>query len=498
MRTLISRTSLCVLAGCIFAGSPLLACNKRKASAADTVSIRQLSSTTWQVLVPGYQTTAAPIGVTYCAVGVKLPTVSPITAVPSVTLFEQSNSASMPRFDFDSSSAIATAFNAISAGSWSGFASEVTGPDAGGKDNFMSIQVTVSSGTTQAQMETALKGMTIAIDQATVSGTLINRDRHLLTPTTVAIAPPLWLNAKIFHNAQHTSVSSRLTQNADDTIYFMQPKDFRFGQGKGNGWRVVLQDAERATAEVVDVSYIPADAAGAPDTTAGVTTTARYTLFGTGSGSAALFYTLTLANSAPMPRVGGLRFVLPAPRAWPGDACTIHTQDGSTSKVAAALLDQWTYAEGTTGTVAYRSKGSTLRAGALHDCGIVRSYTKSTAYSTTAEPLEGPESLFPSATRGDEIGFRVQTEQYAGAFGLIFLAPAYLPSPLATPFKDVLVQTLTLAGTPFPIAATGDFDTGSVPIPANVSFAFQAIFFKFNGPAVEAAFSDAMLVKSQN
>lgn len=491
------RASLFIV-GALLCASPAFACNKRKASAADTVSIRQLSSTVWQVLVPGYETTAVPLGVSYCAIGVQLPASSPINAVSSVALFEQGSSATMPRFSYSSNAGVATAFNAVSSGSWTGFLSQVTGPDAGGRDHFMSIILDVTSGTTAAQMDTALKASVFAIDQATVSGSLLNKDRHLMTPTTVAVASPLWRNEKIFHNAAHTNLSTRVSNNADDTIYFMVPKEFRFGQGAGNGWRCVLQDSERATSEVVNFGYIASDATGKPDVTAGATTNVRYTLFGTGSGSAALLYTLSVADAAPLPRVGGVRVVLPAPRNWPNDACTIHTQDGTTSKVPTTLQQQWTYAATGSTVAAYRSIGSTLRIGALHDCGIVRSYIKSTAYQTTAEVLEGPEALFPVVSRSDEIGFRVASEQYAGAYGIIFLAPDYLPSPLPTPFKDVLVQTLTLSGTPFVIPTNGEFDTGSVLFPANISFAFQAIFFQFNGPNVDAAFSDAMLVKGQS
>ena len=491
------RASL-VATGALLLVSPAFACNKRKAAAPDTVTLRQLSDTAWQVLVPGYETTAVPLGVSYCAIGVQLPAASPISAVSSVSLFETGSSASMPRYGYAASSGVATAFNAVSAGSWTGFLSQVTGPDAGGQDHFLSVILTVGSGTTQAQMETALKASVIAIDQATVSGSLLNKDRNLMTPTTVAAAPTLWLNEKIFHNAAHTNLSTRGSNVAADVLYHMPPKEFRFGQGAGNGWRGVLQDSERSTAEVVDVGYIAADATGKPDLTAGPTTNVRYTLFGTGTGGAALLYTLTVADAAPLPRVAGVRLVLPTPRNWPSDACTVHTQDGTTSKVQAALQQQWTYTDSGATVAAYRSIGSTLRFGALHDCGVVRSYTKSTAYQTTAEALEGPESLFPTVSRGDEIGFIASSQQFAGAFGIIFLAPDYLPNALPTPFKDVLVQTLTLSGTPFVVPANGTFDTGSVPLPANISFAFQAIFFQFSGPNVDAAFSDAMLIKGQN
>lgn len=495
-RSLVLSTLACALS----LAASATACNKRLSTAPDSVSVRQLSATRWQVLVGGYETTALPLGVSYCAIGVKLPASSPVTSVSSVGVFASPSSASMPRFSFASSAGVASAFNNVSAGAWTGFLSQATGPYAGGDKNFLSFIFNVNSGTTRAQMETALKASTFGVDAATSAGNLLDRDRSTMTPTMVIDEPAFVLNAKTFYNSAKTDAATRVTQNADDTIYFMQPKDFRFGQGKGAGWRGVLQDGDRSTAEVCEFGYVAEGTGGAPDTSAaGLTTNVRVTLFGTGTGRAAILYTITPATQAPMPSVGGIRVMLPAPRSWPGDACTIHTQTGASTKVATANKAQWTYSLGSSGATSFGAVGTTFRIGGLHDCGIVRSYIRSTAYQATAEVLEGPESLFPSISRGDQIGFQVQHGGFGSNFSIIFLSPGYLPAALPTPFKSVLIQTLTLSGSPFAMSANGSFDTGSVPLPSTpVSFAFQAIFFRFNGPNVEAAFSDAMLVRTQS
>ncbi len=474
------------------------ACNARRNGAAATVRARQLSATVWNIFIPGYRTQAVGLGVHFCAAAVRVPAAGVITSVTGISLFEEANAAPLSNFSWSASSAVAASFNRLAAGSWTGFLGQVTGPNPGGVDNMIAFQLQVKPGTTFAQLSAALQGSRIGTDGARTNGELLGNSRFLLTPATVQ-QDTSDLSSKLFYNTAHTSGATRQNASGANVLYFMQPGEFRQGQGTGTGWRGVLQDQNSATSEAVEFGFVDYASGGAKPnvTAAGSRTSVTYSLFGTTTGARAFLYTLTLAKPVAIARQTGIRITLPAPRSAT-DAAFVHTQEGTTTKIAAAKKKQWTYVLQAGAAANYRTVGTTIYMGGLYDCGTVALYSLSTAYKSPAEKLFGPESVYPDSARGDRVGFQIRSKRFAGDFGLVFLAPGYLPQPLSTPFKDILIQNLTVAGSAFVLDTAGIGDTGAVPVPAGISFAAQALMFHVQGGQIARLnFTDATLVQVQ-
>ena len=488
-----------VLCAIALIATPAFACTKRKTGAMPIVRARQLSATSWQLFVPGYQTKAVPIGVGFCAVGIDVPTGSRITSIDSIAA-NLNNSSSMPHWSFATNTSIASSFDAVQKGKWTGFLASVSGPQAGGSDHMFALRVTVTSGTTFAQLETAVKALTIGTDGATSAGALTNQDRFLLKPTTVT-EDKTASNAKLFHNRAKANAATRATTTSADTLYFMQPAEARFGAGGATGFEVRLQDMNGATAELVELGFVKYASNGtSPDTSAsGELTRVGYTLFGSGVGNQSKVWTLSTAGLVAVPRLCGTFVTLPKPKAST-DVVTIWTQDGAQTKVAAVARKQMTFSRAGANAANYRAAGTTLHLGGLFDVPVVFSVNTTNAYGSK-EKIYGPEAVFPSSARGDLLGFGVRTSDFAGTgnFALLFVSPDYLSTPLPSPFGDVLLQTLISAGFPFPIPASGNAETPlSVPVPAGLNFAVQGILFNFGSNPLKASFTDAIKVRTQS
>ncbi len=290
------------------------------------------------------------------------------------------------------------------------------------------------------------------------------------------------LNEKIFHNAAHTSATTRVSANAVDTIYFMQPGAFHTGYGMVSGWRGIFQDQNQATSEQVSIAVVKYAANGvSPDITpAGTVTGSKttFTLFGSGTGAAAYSWTLTMLKPVTIPAKAGIALTLAAPRGWPNDGVSIHYQAGTTLKLPAGVSPaRYTFYKTTTNTLGnFATAGSTLALGFLLERPILQVFTNSSAYGT-AENLYGPESLFPGQSRGDKIGFRFEGDAFPSQFVILMLAKNILSKGITSPFGMILIDPLSVVSVP-PIALDkkGKAVTPSFAIPAQTTLAAQSIF----------------------
>lgn len=488
----------CLLAPLALAVDSATACNARKTGAQPLARVVQVGPTRWNVYFPGYVTEKIGLGVHFCAAGVSVPGGGAITSIDSIAMHDVANAATILTFRWRPSAAVAAAFQRVQSGNWTGFLAETAGPTSGGRENIIAITVTVKSGTTLAQLQATLRSSVLGTDRASAGGDLLNQNRFLLTPTTVT-QDTCNRNEKLLFNRAHATGATRDSSSDADTLFFMQPQDFRYGQGPMTGWRATFQDSNAATSETVQMGFVKYAADNAkPDVTAtGLRTNVEYTVFGTGSGSQAVEWTMTTATKVPALRFGGIRVILPAPRSV-ADRLSVQTQAGTSVKIPVGLRKQWTYVLKSGAAQSYLSPGTTLLAGGLYDCPVVQIYVSSTAYGTGRELLLGPESIFPDASRGDGVGFAVQSQKHAAGFALVVAAAGYAPTPVPSPFKDVLITSVIVAGFPFLLDSNGSGRTQYVPIPSGATFATQAIFFNIKGSSLaDIEFGDAQIVRAQ-
>ena len=473
-------------------GGTALACNARKSGASDVVRVLRLSATRWRVCVPEYVTTRVANGIGFCAAGISVPAAGAITGVTSLSMFATANGSTMARYRWARDAAIARSFQGVQPGNWTGFFGRASGPIAAGTANMLCFGVSTASSATFADVERALKASTIGTDESNATRGLRGTVRALFTPKAV-LAEDWAFNAKVLHNARHTTASARITRGTRNFVYSMQPRAFRLGQGAATGWSTVLQDQNIATSEVVEMGFVQYAGTG-PDLSAnGTLTNVKFTLFGVGSGVGAFRYTLTTAQKVPVGAQSGIRIILPAPRAWPGDSVGVHIQSGSATKVAPAKRQQWTFGRSSTTPVAWLERGSTLRTGGLYDRSTTQIFVESNAYGAN-ERLFGPEAIYPIASRGDKLGFQVRDQRFAGDFAMIMVSPGYRATPAATPFGLALIQNLVTFGV-VQLNAAGSGATPAVPVPAGLRLAVQTAVLDFSTLAIE--FGDAARVEVQ-
>ncbi|MCA8969572.1 MAG: hypothetical protein KDC95_07310 [Planctomycetes bacterium] len=478
---MVNRSTLFALTSVLLAASAAdaLACFSRDTVATPNVIVRSINGTTWRVLVPGYTSVAAASG-SYCAIGVSIPTSGSIVSVDDARVIGV-DASTYDNVTWSSSTAVATAFNTVSAGNWTGFLGQATNSIAAGTKVVYDIVVTVSSGTTLAQLTTDLLASDIGSDAATSTGSLAGGTlQSVFRPTTVT-EQVLYRNSRVFHNEAYSNISTRATADSADTLVFMQPRDFRRGQGEASGWVVRVQDQDQSTSEDVALGFVAysSTTADTPDLTpAGRLTTVRYTLFGTGSGAAAAIYTLTTSVGVPVGEFSGLTIELPKPATdFPADGLTVAMQDGDTTFLPAAARAQWTYvANGATAT-ALRPAGTTMHFGGLYDCGTIQSQAFSSVYGSN-DRLSGAEALSPDATGGDLTSFRIQNQKFASSVALIMVAADYGPIKSSATLKDYLLQPLftTLI---VPTDANGVGNSIGFPVPPSVLLAVQGCYFNF-------------------
>ncbi len=467
----------------------VFACFSRDVTATPDVIVRSINATTWRLLIPGY-TTAAASAADYCAIGIAVPASGSITSVDAVRVIG-SNAATFNSFIWTNSNAVGTAFNAVKAGNWTGFLGQTSTALSAGTKVLYEVLVTVTSGTTLAQLTTDLLASDIGSDAATSTGALAGGAlQAIFTPMNVS-EQVLYRNSRIFHNEAFANISTRATADAADQLVFMQPRNFRRGQGDGTGWFVRLQDQNATTAEEVDLGYVTYSGATAdtPDLSpTGQLTSVRYLLGGTGSGAVAAIWTLTTSVGVPLGEFSGLQITLPKPVVdFPADGLTVAMQDGDTSFLPVAQRAQWTYvANGTTAT-ALRPVGSTMHFGGLYDCGTCQSQAFGAAYGPALRQ-NGPESLSPDATGGDLTSFRIQNQKFASSVALIMVAADYGPINTSNTLKDYMMlplfTTLIVA-----TDANGVGNSIGFPVPPNVLLACQAAYFNFTNLSFQ--FGDA-------
>jgi hypothetical protein len=308
--------------------------------------------------------------------------------------------------------------------------------------------------------------------------------RHRLIATLClcglpAIASAQTLNEKIFHNPSKTTASTRDQAATTDRLYFMQPQMALRQYGKGGGFRGVLQDQNQATAEPVRLAFVAyAGDNVSPDTTAaGTLVEASYQLFGTGTGGAAYLWTMTFGPTAALPQHFGLRLTLAPANGWPADGCSVHYQNGTTTKVPAAVTrPQWTFVLAGNSALAFATPASTFHLGGLYEEPVTRHFVNSSAYGAP-EDLLGPESLWPDSTRGDKLGWSLSGAAFPGKVALPCLAAAYGPPiPVGPPGTYLMSLPVLVIGQPLVLDAAGNFKTAAIPVPPALQLATQTIF----------------------
>lgn len=473
------------------------ACNGRKSGARSAAIAYQTGPTTWNVCVPGWVTLAIARG-NYCAVGLSVPGAGSITSVDSVAMYDERNSATIQQLSYSRNTSVGANFNAASTGNWTGFLAQASGPIAAGVPNMYCFRITTKSGTTFPALQAELRVSKVGSDSADAQGKLGGGSGQVIFNLSTVTADTSAHNPRIFHNSVSATISTRVTADGADTIYFMQPRDFRYGQGDATGWVGRFQDQDPSTAEVIALSYTKYAGATSdlPDVTAaGQQTRVEFTLFGAGGARAADF-TLTTAGKIPIDRFIGIGAMLPAPRSWPDDGITIPAQEGNFTKTPVTLHTQWTYRLQGAAAASFLPKNTTLHLGGLYDCATCQLFAFSNAYGESRR-LFGAESIRPDNVQGraDLIGFRIRTERFKLQPAVVMLAPDYAPVPIKTLFKDYLIGTF-FTTVVFAIDSEGiGTSIGFGPLDKSIQLAAQGVLLDFVN--LDLVFTDASRVRIQ-
>lgn len=299
------------------------------------------------------------------------------------------------------------------------------------------------------------------------------------------------LQEKVFYNQAQTDSSTRVSGNAADTIYFMQPELFHKGYGTMRGFRVLLQDQDYRTNESVNFGAVRYGNNGQPDASqAGLVVASSVTLNfpqpTSGTVSAAL-WTITLAQPATVPSELGLRLVLPAPKSAT-DSVGVHTQRDTTTRLTQSFRQQWTYAlSGASNVVPYFGRGSTLRYGAVYTEPVAQIFVKSTLYGASQD-LFGPEALHPNVTAGDQVGWAYRGAAFANQAAVLLIGAQNRATPLQTGLGTLFLQVpLGLVQLPLVLDATGAGTTATVLPPAKVKLRTQAVFVHLGNGTIRAS-----------
>jgi hypothetical protein len=275
------------------------------------------------------------------------------------------------------------------------------------------------------------------------------------------------LNVKQLFNQAHSGAAVRQSTTAADTLYFVQPENFRLGYGDATGFQLTVRDLEQSTAEVTTLGFVKL-AQGKPDASSGgAIGSAAFSLFGTGSGTGALTYMLTLTQSIALPTGAvSLSLGLPLPNG-PTDGIFVFHQDGGTTKLPTwAPRDQLTFYRDSQGVAQpFKAPASTLQVGGRYGEPAFGSFIRSTAYGAP-EDLLGLEALYPDATRQDQLGYYFQASQAPRQWFLPFISLSKTASPIVSPFGTFLIDpTTAIQLAPTQLDNTGSARTGTVTVP---------------------------------
>jgi len=296
-----------------------------------------------------------------------------------------------------------------------------------------------------------------------------------------------------------------------DRIYQMVDPRFHRGWGKGAGFSIILQDVDQSTSELVKVGYVRADAK-APDqpdvTSAGNLGEGTFKVFGTGTGSGAFIWTLTLGNRVALPPVHGISVELPSAKLNAQNQVTdgvfLHNQSpGSLQLPSTAVPKHWMYVLVGGKAVSWDSKpGGTWRMGALYEAPVAQVYVVSKAYGKTTEALRGPESLFPSFSRGDRIGWALESRELAvtgsrqPGFALVMVGAQALNPAVKTIWGDLFLSPAPVLTMLITLDKTGRANSSALPIPKKgIAFHTQTVFIDVNTkPLPSLKLSDAQFL----
>lgn len=316
--------------------------------------------------------------------------------------------------------------------------------------------------------------------------------------------------SKVFFNDKHMNRVERDTAGVD-RIYQMVDPRFHRGWGKGAGFSIVLQDVDQSTSELVKVSYVKASASAPdqPDTSkTGTLAEGTFKLFGSGTGSAAVLWTLTLGNRVGLPAAHGMGIELPSAKLNAKNQVTdglfLHNQSPTSLQLpATATPKHWMWVLSGGKAVSWDSKpGGTWRFGALYEAPVAQVYIRSKAYGQGLEALRGPESLFPSFARGDLIAWDLESKALAvtgsrkPGIAVVMLGAQAMNPVLKTPWGDLFVQPASVLAMILVLDKAGKASVPGLPIPKKgIAFHTQTIFLDPNvTPARSLSLSDAQFL----
>jgi len=286
----------------------------------------------------------------------------------------------------------------------------------------------------------------------------------LAVTALAAMAVPHGPKAKPFFNANKSNASTRGAAGSGAVqLYMMQPPAYLTGAHEAVGFEIQLQDEDALTPEFVDISFVRYAQNGIdPDETpAGEIRKATFRVFGFGpAGRQSFDFLLTLGGTQPLPDHFGIGLSMPANSAWPAtDGLSIHGQlnlpnDPSRPRVPAPhQTHTWAF-ERPSGVAQARPLENrsldTLDVTGSFAGSVIQAYVRTTAYGGGPEDLDGPESLYPSAARGDSFGIRAHGNDAAFPVFLLFISPGVLKSPVCCIGVPNSSWYLEFAG-PFPL-----------------------------------------------
>lgn len=282
--------------------------------------------------------------------------------------------------------------------------------------------------------------------------------------TIAALVTAHGIQEKPFYNGKTNFTTRGGTTAAAAQLYMMQPPLYHTGSHETIGFRSQMQDQEAATKEVCIFSFVKyaRDGKSPDESPTGEILNITYPLFGFGDkGSKAYSFVLTTGFPRRLPDRHGIGIGIAANARWPRDGCSIHAQlnvktDSRHLRVQAPFDKQvWAFEKLPSKITAQPLGGRTLDI--LHTTGLfieptLQAFIKSPAYGLGTETLYGPESMHPSAARGDQLGYSISGGQIgADGWGFIFLSDRLAPKPI--PFPPALIGNIYLnPSTPlFPI-----------------------------------------------
>ncbi len=315
---------------------------------------------------------------------------------------------------------------------------------------------------------------------------------------------------KVFFNVGHSDRTERNTAGID-RIYQMVDPRFHTGWGKGAGFTIVLQDVNQSTSELVKVGYVRPDATkpDQPDVSnAGKLGEGTFKVFGTGTGQGTFVWTLTLGTRVALPPIHGMSIELPSAKlnaqSQITDGIFLHNQSPRSLQLPTkAVPKHWMYVL-TAGKAANwdSSPGGTWRFGALYEAPVAQVHVLSKAYGKAQEALRGPESLFPSFTRGDRIAWDLESKALAvtgtrkPGLAVIMLGAQALNPRVKTIWGDLFLNPTSIYTMLVVLDKAGQASLPGLPIPkSGIGFHTQTLFIDPNTtPNPTLTLSDAQFL----